>query len=87
MFTYTFILYQPLNPLPHPHYLTHSLQVSDTRSRANLFAQKQSEPHMLELAELAWGAWLGYYNSQQVSLYYVDCFYYPCRILHSLYRI
>ena len=61
----------PLLHSPHPSspHLPFSHQVSDTRSRANQFAQKQSEPHMLELAELAWGAWLGYYNSQQVGTY------------------
>ena len=68
-----FLTSPPLLTPHHPLLTLTSPQVSDARSRAGLFAQKQSEPHMLELAELAWGAWLGYYNSQQVRLTHTPC--------------
>lgn len=37
---------------------------SDIHSRADIIAEKQKTPDMLELADLAWGSWLGYYNTQ-----------------------
>ena len=37
---------------------------SDIHSRADIIYEKQRTPDMLELADLAWGSWLGYYNTQ-----------------------